>query len=144
MVRQWIVIGTGWALAALTSGCLVSVDGNPVSAEPTGEMVFNWTVDNSTSPRECATYATPGSSLDLEFVLLDDRGNTVTVEYADCESFSLSLVISAEQYYHAEVTMVDAADHSMAKSTTETLSSIWVEPETTVDLSVNFPPSSML
>ncbi|EYF00919.1 hypothetical protein [Chondromyces apiculatus] len=147
MMSKWILLGAGGVLAAFASGCLVSLDGDSdavvVPGDPVGEMDFNWTIDNAADAYDCSFYALPGSALDLEMVLFDDRGDLVTREYAACEDFSLSLVISAERYYHAEVTMVDAADRSLAISTTQTLSDIWVEPETTVDLSVDFPPSSM-
>ena len=147
MVSKWILLGAGGVLSAFASGCLVSLDGDSgavvAPGDPVGEMDFNWTIDNAVDSYDCSFYALPGSALDLEMVLFDDRGDLVTREYAACEDFSLSLVISAERYYHAEVTMVDAADPSLAISTTQTLSDIWVAPEMTVDRSADFPPSSM-
>jgi hypothetical protein len=147
MVSKWVMLGVGGVFAAFASGCLVSVNDDPDGVvdpgDPVGEMDFNWTIANATDSYDCSFYSLPGSALDLEMVLYDDRGDLVTREYAACEDFSLSLMISAERYYHAEVTMVDAGDHALAVSTTQVLSDIWVEPETTVDLSVDFPPSSM-
>jgi hypothetical protein len=143
MLKRISLLISGCALGALASGCFVTTDSRDAEPIGSGDMTMLWTVDNTVDEGACFYYAAdPMVGMDLELVVLDDVGRTVTVDYIPCEDFGATLSLRAG-WYDAEVTMVDPRTDD-ALSTTLPLYDIRVFAGEEVQLDVDFPASSFL
>ncbi|MFO0590595.1 MAG: hypothetical protein U0441_23840 [Polyangiaceae bacterium] len=126
------------AMAFTTSGCFLESHSHTTGSDTiaTGTLSIAWTVESSTSPSACDAH----NATDIAIDIYDPAGNRIATEKAPCDAFVDNVDLDVGSY-SIDVTLVDINDKSV--TTTITLDTT-VDPNTEVDVDVDFPPTSFL
>ena len=130
-----------FALLVPLSGCFVS-GGGSVSSEPApapaeGTLTLAFSVEGSTHPSSC----TDAGATAIELVVYDVAGREFTTEYGDCTDFDISVTLP-NGTYSADATLLDARGYPA--STTLPLDDLHIIGGTDLQVTADFPPSSLL
>lgn len=131
------LLPASWMTLTAT-GCFVESHSHTTGSDTiaTGTLSIAWTVEGSTSPSACdQNHAT-----DIAIDIFDPAGNRIATEKAPCDAFVDNVDLDVGSY-SIDVTLVDINDKSV--TTTITLETT-VDPNTEVDVDVDFPSSSFL
>jgi hypothetical protein len=123
------------ALALGTAGCEVRTRGDDYVGDDAGTLRVRWSLDDSFDPGACDDF----DAYDLELVISDDRGRTVSNITEACDSFSTDIDLP-DGVYSVDATLLDRSGHDV--STTLSLDNIDVYAGEDTPLEIDFPIDS--
>ncbi|WP_437896021.1 hypothetical protein [Sorangium sp. So ce124] len=134
----------GLALSSfLALGCILDVEPSaqrrPPPVQAVGSLTMEWTVANRVDSRACSQHSRGGA----DFELIIYRGSReVARDYARCDDFSITVDLPPDDYT-ATATLVERGNDRPVTTTLQ-VEDIHIVRGATLNLDVDFPPSSFL
>lgn len=118
--------------SSLLGGCVID---HRSEAPPDGTLTVDWTIADARDPGDCANY----NASALELSVSPVGGGTIETFDASCADF-LTRVSLPPGDYSATATLIDPSGRS--KTTSIPIHGFTIEPNTDLDIPIDFPTSS--